>query len=163
VFLEDGWFATGDIGEIDPEGFLRITDRKKDLLVTAGGKNIAPQNLENLLKADPYISQAMVYGDRRPYLTALLTLDLDETCRYARAHGIAADTAPALAAHPRIYQLIAARVAQINQQLAAYETIKKFIIAPTDFTPEGGELTPTLKVKRKVVTQMYQEQLDRLY
>ena len=163
VFLEDGWFATGDIGEIDPEGFLRITDRKKDLLVTAGGKNIAPQNLENLLKADPYISQAMVYGDRRPYLTALLTLDLDETCRYARAHGIAADTAPALAAHPQIYQLIAARVAQINQQLAAYETIKKFIIAPTDFTPEGGELTPTLKVKRKVVTQMYQEQLDRLY
>ena len=163
VFLEDGWFATGDIGEIDPEGFLRITDRKKDLLVTAGGKNIAPQNLENLLKADPYISQAMVYGDRRPYLTALLTLDLDETCRYARAHGIAADTAPALAAHPQIHQLIAARVAQINQQLAAYETIKKFIIAPTDFTPESGELTPTLKVKRKVVTQMYQEQLDRLY
>jgi long-chain acyl-CoA synthetase len=163
VFLEAGWFATGDIGDIDPEGFLRITDRKKDLLVTAGGKNIAPQNLENLLKADPYISQAMVYGDRRPYLTALLTLDLDETCRYARAHGIAADTAPALAAHPQIYQLIAARVAQINQQLAAYETIKKFIIAPTDFTPESGELTPTLKVKRKVVTQMYQEQLDRLY
>jgi len=163
VFLEDGWFATGDIGEIDPEGFLRITDRKKDLLVTAGGKNIAPQNLENLLKADSYISQAMVYGDRRPYLTALLTLDLDETCRYARAHGIAADTAPALAAHPQIHQLITARVAQINQQLAAYETIKKFIIAPTDFTPESGELTPTLKVKRKVVTQMYQEQLDRLY
>jgi len=163
VFLEDGWFATGDIGEIDPEGFLRITDRKKDLLVTAGGKNIAPQNLENLLKADSYISQAMVYGDRRPYLTALLTLDLDETCRYARAHGIAADTAPALAAHPQIHQLITARVAQINQQLAAYETIKKFIIAPTDFTPESGELTPTLKVKRKVVTQMYQEQLERLY
>jgi long-chain acyl-CoA synthetase len=163
VFLEDGWFATGDIGEIDPEGFLRITDRKKDILVTAGGKNIAPQNLENLLKADPYISQAMVYGDRRPYLTALLTLDLDETCRYARAHGIAADTAPALAAHPQIYQLIAARVAQINQHLAAYETIKKFIIAPTDFTLESGELTPTLKVKRKVVTQKYQEQLDQLY
>ena len=163
VFLEDGWFATGDIGEIDPEGFLRITDRKKDLLVTAGGKDIAPQNLENLLKADSYISQAMVYGDRRPYLTALLTLDLDETCRYARAHGIAADTAPALAAHPQIHQLITARVAQINQQLAAYETIKKFIIAPTDFTPESGELTPTLKVKRKVVTQMYQEQLERLY
>jgi len=163
VFLEDGWFATGDIGEIDPEGFLRITDRKKDLLVTAGGKNIAPQNLENLLKADPYLSQAMVYGDRRPYLTAVLTLDLDEACHYARAHGIAADTAPALAAHPQIHQLIAARVAQINQQLAAYETIKKFIIAPTDFTPESGELTPTLKVKRKVVTQMYQEQLDRLY
>src|SRR5205814_8141834 len=132
VFVEDGWFATGDIGEIDADGFLRITDRKKDLIVTAGGKNIAPQNLENLLKADPYISQALVYGDRRPYLTAVLTLDPDETGRYARAHGIAADTAPALAAHPQIQQLIEARMAQLNQQLASYESIKKFIIAPTD-------------------------------
>ena len=163
VFLEDGWFATGDIGEIDTEGFLRITDRKKDLIVTAGGKNIAPQNLENLLKADPYISQAMVYGDRRPYLTAVLTLDPDATSRYARAHGIPGETTPALAAHPRIQQLLAERIAQLNQQLASYETIKKFIIAPTDFTPESGELTPTLKVKRKVVTQKYQAQLDRLY
>ena len=93
VFLDDGWFATGDIGEIDAEGFLRITDRKKDLIVTAGGKNIAPQNLENLLKTDPYISQAMVYGDRRPYLTAVLTLDLDATRQYAQA-GIAAETLP---------------------------------------------------------------------
>ena len=163
VFLDDGWFATGDIGEIDAEGFLRITDRKKDLIVTAGGKNIAPQNLENLLKTDPYISQAMVYGDRHPYLTAVLTLDLDATRQYAQAHGIAAETLPALAAHPQIQQLIEARVAQFNVQLASYETIKKFIIAPTDFTPESGELTPTLKVKRKVVTQQYQEQLERLY
>ena len=100
VFLEDGWFATGDIGEIDAAGFLRITDRKKDLIVTAGGKNIAPQNLENLLKTDPYISQAMVYGDRRPYLTAVLTLDLDEIRRYAQTQGIAAATAQALADHP---------------------------------------------------------------
>ena len=163
VFLEDGWFATGDIGEIDAEGFLRITDRKKDVIVTAGGKNIAPQNLENLLKTDPYISQAMVYGDRRPYLTAVLTLDLDAIRLYAQAHGIVADTAPAGAVHPQIQQLIEAHVAQCNAQLASYETIKKFIIAPTDFTPESGELTPTLKVKRKVVTQRYQAQLDRLY
>ena len=163
VFLPDGWFATGDIGEIDGEGFLRITDRKKDVIVTAGGKNIAPQNLENLLKADPYISQAMVYGDRRPYLTAVLTLDPDETRRYARAHGITGDTPQALAAHPQIHQLLEERVAQLNQPLASYDTIKKFIIAPTDFTPESGELTPTLKVKRKVVTQKYQAQLDRLY
>jgi long-chain acyl-CoA synthetase len=163
VFLEDGWFATGDIGEIDAEGFLRITDRKKDLLVTAGGKNIAPQNLENLLKTDPYISQAMVYGDRRPYLTAVLTLDLDAIRPYAQAHGIVADTVAACAAHPQIQQLLEARVAQLNAQLASYETIKKFIIAPTDFTPESGELTPTLKIKRKVVTQQYQVQLDRLY
>jgi len=163
VFLEDGWFATGDIGAIDQEGFLRITDRKKDLIVTAGGKNIAPQNLENLLKTDPYISQAMVYGDRRSYLTAVLTLDLDETRRYAHTRGIPGDTSQELAAQPQIHQLLEARVAHLNQQLASYETIKKFLIAPTDFTPESGELTPTLKVKRKVVTEKYQEQLERLY
>src|SRR5262249_40897333 len=114
VFLEEGWFATGDIGEIDSEGFLRITDRKKDLIVTAGGKNVAPQNLENLLKTDPYISQAMVYGDRRPYLTAILTLDLDETQRYAREHGIPGDTSQELAAQPQIHQLLEARVAHLN-------------------------------------------------
>ena len=163
VFLEDGWFATGDIGEIDHDGFLRITDRKKDLIVTAGGKNIAPQNLENLLKADPYISQALVYGDRRPYLTAVLTLDLAATRRYAGAHGIPGETSQELAAQPQIQQLLEARVAHLNQQLASYETIKNFIVAPTDFTPENGELTPTLKVKRKVVIQKYQEQIERLY
>jgi long-chain acyl-CoA synthetase len=163
VFLEDGWFATGDIGEIDPEGFLRITDRKKDLIVTAGGKNIAPQNLENLLKTDPYISQAMVYGDRRPYLTAILTLDLEETQRYARAHGIPGATAQELAVQPQVQQLLETRVAHLNQQLASYETIKKIFVAPSDFTPETGELTPTLKVKRKVVTQKYQEHIERLY
>ena len=163
VFLEDGWFATGDIGEIDHDGFLRITDRKKDLIVTAGGKNIAPQNLENLLKADPYISQALVYGDRRPYLTAVLTLDLEATRRYAGAHGIPGETSQELAAQPQIQQLLEARVAHLNQQLASYETIKNFIVAPTDFTPENGELTPTLKVKRKVVIQKYQEQIERLY
>ena len=163
VFLEDGWFATGDIGEIDNEGFLRITDRKKDLIVTAGGKNIAPQNLENLLKTDPYISQAMVYGDRRPYLTAVLTLDLDEMRRYARAHGVPGETSQEFAAQPQVQQLLETRVARLNQQLASYETIKKLFIAPTDFTPESGELTPTLKVKRKVVIQKYHEQIERLY
>ncbi|MBM3222406.1 MAG: long-chain fatty acid--CoA ligase [Candidatus Tectomicrobia bacterium] len=163
VFLEDGWFATGDIGEIDHEGFLRITDRKKDLIVTAGGKNIAPQNLENLLKTDLYISQAMVYGDRRPYLTAVVTLDLEATQQYARAKNIPVDTSEALAAHPQIVQLLEDRVTQMNAQLASYESIKKIFIAPTDFTPESGELTPTLKVKRKVVTEKYQQQLEQLY
>jgi long-chain acyl-CoA synthetase len=143
VFLDDGWFATGDIGEMDAEGFLRITDRKKDVIVTAGGKNIAPQNLENLLKTDPYISQAMVYGERRPYLTAILTLDLDATRQYAQTHGITAETLPALTAHPQIQQLIEARMAKLNAQLASYETIKKFIIAPTDFTPEWRTDTDT--------------------
>ncbi|MGE3536395.1 MAG: long-chain fatty acid--CoA ligase [Candidatus Tectimicrobiota bacterium] len=163
VFLEGGWFATGDIGEIDAEGFLRITDRKKDLIVTAGGKNIAPQNLENLLKTDPYISQAMVYGDRRPYLTAVVTLDLEATQRYARAQGISAATPQELAAHPQIIRLLEERIAQCNQQLASYETIKKFVLAPTDFSVESGELTPTMKVKRKVVTENYRTQLEQLY
>lgn len=163
VFLDDGWFATGDIGEIDAEGFLRITDRKKDLIVTAGGKNIAPQNLENLLKTDPHISQVMVYGDRRPYLTAILTLDVDAMQRYAHTHGIAVSAASDLAQHPQIVQLLTERVERLNTQLASYETIKKFFIAPTDFTPEGGELTPTLKVKRKVVTEKYQDEIARMY
>lgn len=163
VFLEDGWFATGDIGELDSDGFLRITDRKKDLIVTAGGKNIAPQNIENLLKTDRYISQAMIYGDRKQYLSAVLTLDPDATTQYARLQGIAFDQPEELATHPRIHALLERRIVQLNQRLAAYETVKKFIIAPSDFTPESGELTPTLKIKRKVVTRKYQTQLDQLY
>jgi long-chain acyl-CoA synthetase len=102
VFRDDGWFATGDIGELDEEGFLRITDRKKDLIVTSGGKNIAPQNIENLLKTDRYISQAMVYGDRRNYLTAILTLDMEEVGSYAREHGIQYNRPEELASHPHI-------------------------------------------------------------
>jgi long-chain acyl-CoA synthetase len=131
--------------------------------VTSGGKNIAPQNLENLLKTDRYISQAMVYGDRRKYLTAVLTLDLEETAQYAREHGIGYSKPAELATCPQIRQLLEQRVAVLNHRLAAYETIKSFIIAPTDFTQESGELTPTLKVKRKIVIQKYQTQLDQLY
>jgi long-chain acyl-CoA synthetase len=163
VFHDDGWFATGDIGALDSEGFLRITDRKKDLIVTSGGKNIAPQNIENLLKTDRYISQAMVYGDRHHYLTAVLTLDMEEVGPYARAHNIPYHQPEELAAQPQIRQLVESRVAALNQRLASYETIKKFIIAPTDFSPENGLLTPTLKVKRKIVTQQYQTQLEQLY
>jgi len=163
VFLDDGWFATGDIGEIDADGFLRITDRKKDLLVTAGGKNVAPQNIENLLKGDPLISQAMVYGDRRPFLTAVLTLDMEAATSYARELGISGETAAELAGNPQVRTLLEGRVERVNQRLAPYETIKKFVIAREDFTEASNELTPTLKVKRQVVTQKYQEELDALY
>ena len=163
VFGEDGWFATGDIGELDAEGFLRITDRKKDLLVTAGGKNIAPQNIENLLKTDPYISQVMVYGDRRPFLTAVITLDPDAIVAYAQDLGLSDVSLEDLATHPLIHKLLEERIALANQQLASYETIKKFIIGRTDFSEENGELTPTLKIKRQVVTRKYQDQLDQLY
>jgi long-chain acyl-CoA synthetase len=163
VFHEDGWFATGDIGELDAQGFLRITDRKKDVIVTAGGKNIAPQNIENLLKTDRYISQVMVHGDRRPFLTAVITLDPDEIVAYAQGLGLPDVSLAALATHPLIYKLLEERVALANQRLAPYETIKKFIIVPTDFSEESGELTPTLKVRRQVVTRKYHDQLDRLY
>ena len=163
VFLDDGWFATGDIGEIDADGFLRITDRKKDLIITAAGKNIAPQNIENLLKADRYISQAMVYGDQRQFLTAILTLDPDEITAYAQAQGLGDVNLVTLSTHPHVVKLLHERVDTVNQRLASYETIKKFIVAPTDFSQETGELTPTLKVKRKVVTEKYHSDLEKLY
>ncbi len=163
VFGDDGWFATGDIGEIDAQGFLRITDRKKDLIVTAGGKNVAPQNIENLLKTDRYISQAMVYGDKQKYLTAIVTLDPDEITAYAHQQGIEDTRIDALAAHPEIVKLLDERVTVVNQRLPSFESIIKFVIAPEDFTQEGGELTPTLKVKRKVVTEKYATELAQLY
>jgi long-chain acyl-CoA synthetase len=163
VFQEDGWFATGDIGELDAEGFLRITDRKKDIIVTAGGKNIAPQNIENLLKTDRYISQVMVHGDRRPFLTAVITLDPDEIVAYAQGLGLPDASLETLATHPLIQKLLEERVALTNQRLAPYETIKKFIIVPTDFSEESGELTPTLKIKRQAVTRKYQDRLNQLY
>ncbi len=163
VFGDDGWFATGDIGEIDTDGFLRITDRKKDLIVTAGGKNVAPQNIENLLKTDRYISQVMVHGDKQKYLTAIVTLDPDEITAYAQTQGIEDTRIDALAANPTIVKLLDERVTAVNQRLPSFESIKKFVIAPEDFTQEGGELTPTLKVKRKVVTEKYATELEQLY
>jgi len=163
VFLADGWFATGDVGEIDAEGFLRITDRKKDMLVTAGGNTVAPQNLENLLTGDPLISQAMVYGDRRPFLTAVLTLDEEAARTYARELGIGGETMAELAADPQIRILLEWRVQRVNQGLAPYETIKNFVIAREDFSEAGNELTPTLKLKRQVVTEKYRAELEALY
>ncbi|HEX2440204.1 MAG TPA: long-chain fatty acid--CoA ligase [Methylomirabilota bacterium] len=163
AFEPEGWFHTGDIGRIDEDGFLFITDRKKDLIVTAGGMNIAPQNIENLLKADPFISQAMVHGDRRPYPVALITVNPDELAKFAREHGVLTSDAAALVRHPTIVERVARTVEEKNTQLQSYAKIKKFTILPVDFTPEGGELTPTLKVKRKVVSEKYRKELEALY
>jgi len=163
VFLPDGWFATGDIGTIDADGFLYITDRKKDLIVTAGGINIAPQNLENLLKGDPFISQAMVHGDRRPYPVALITLNPDELAKFAREQGILVTDRAALAKHPKVVERVARIIEDRNAELQSYAKIKKFAILPEDFTIENGNLTPTLKVKRKIITEAHQELLDSLY
>jgi long-chain acyl-CoA synthetase len=159
----DGWLHTGDIGVLDEEGFLRITDRKKDIIVTSGGKNIAPQNLENLLKNDRYVSQAFVYGDRKKYLTALLTLAPEEIVVWATRKGIADRSVEALAKHPETVKLMQGVVDEVNRGLASFEQVKKFALLETDFSQETGELTPTLKVRRKVVVEKYGRILDDLY
>jgi long-chain acyl-CoA synthetase len=163
VFLPDGWFATGDIGKLDSEGFLYITDRKKDLIVTAGGMNIAPQNIENLLKGDPFISQAMVHGDKRPYPVALITLNPEELAKFAREQGILITDPTALAKHPKVLQRVSRIVEERNAGLQSYAKVKKFAILPDDFTVDNGLLTPTLKVKRKIITDQHKELLDSLY
>src|SRR5262249_11549761 len=155
VFEPSGWFHSGDIGRIDEEGFLFITDRKKDLIVTAGGMNIAPQNIENMLKADPFISQAMVCGDRKPYPVALITLNAAELAKFAREPAITPTDPAVVVKHPKVVERVARTVEEKNSQLQSYAKIKKFTVLPGDFSQEGGELTPTLKVKRKIVSNKY--------
>jgi long-chain acyl-CoA synthetase len=159
--LRDGWLYTGDIGHLDEAGHLVITDRKKDIIVTAGGKNVAPQNLENELKTDPLISQVMVHGDRRKFLSALVTLNEENARKWAADSGIPADAA--LHEHPALTARIQRAIDALNAKQASYATIKRFAIIKGDFTQETGELTPTLKVKRKVVTQKYRSVLDGFY
>jgi long-chain acyl-CoA synthetase len=158
----DGWFHTGDIGEIDADGFLRITDRKKDLLKTSGGKYVAPQKVENLLKLQPHVSHAVVIGDNRKYCTALVTLDQPEVEAWAKSKGIAV-SGDALAGHPEVQKLIEAEVAAMNQHLASWESIKYVRVLPGDFSPETGELTPSLKVKRKVIATRYADVIESMY
>ncbi len=160
----DGWFHSGDIGVIEDDGKLRITDRKKDLIVTAGGKNVAPQNIENSLKAlCPYLSQVMVYGDKRKYLSALLTLSEDNAQSWAKQEGITAEGLAELSANGKVASLIKGYVDDLNGRLASYETIKKYKILPHDFDQGTGELTPTMKVKRKFCTEKYADILASFY
>jgi long-chain acyl-CoA synthetase len=161
--IQDGWFHTGDIGFLDEEGFLHITDRKKDIIVTSAGKNIAPQKIEALAKSHPMLSQLLVHGDRRNYLTALITLNVEEATRYAGDHQILFTEFKDLARHPRMIARVQKTIDEINQSLASFETIKKFMILPEDFTVEAGTLTPSLKVRRKIVEKKYQAELDQLY
>jgi len=163
AFEPTGWFHTGDIGRLDEDGFLFITDRKKDLIVTAGGMNIAPQNVENMLKADPFISQVLVHGDRRPYPVALITLNPDELAKFAREHGIIAADPAALVKHPKVVERVARTVEEKNTHLQSYAKVKKFTVLVGDFTQESGELTPTLKVKRKVVAERHRKSIEELY
>jgi len=160
--IVDGWLHTGDIGEVEPDGFIKITGRKKDIIITAGGKNITPANLEAEIKQHPLVSQCVVVGDRRPYLVALVTLDPEEAVKYAQEHKLPEDPAQ-LAQNPDVKAAIEAHVEKINQNFARVEQVKKISILPHDLSQESGELTPTLKVKRAVVAQKHEGAIEQLY
>ena len=160
----DGWLKTGDIGEVDNRGFLRITDRKKDLIKTSGGKYIAPQAIEGKLKATcPYISQVIVHGDKRNFVTALVTLDEEATMKWAKDNGFNGKPYSEIVMTPEAKKLLDPYFAEVNKTLAKYESVKQFAILPKDLTIDEGELTPSLKVKRKVVEKKYATVLDKMY
>jgi long-chain acyl-CoA synthetase len=158
----DGWLLTGDLGSITDDGFLKITGRKKDLIITSSGKNITPVNIESQLRESRYITEAAVFGDNRPYLVAILTLDRDEAVKLAARLGIDADSAT-LAADPDVHAEIQKEVDAVNAKMARIEQIKRFAILDRDLTQADGELTPTLKVKRAVVYKKYADLFAGLY
>jgi len=159
----DGWFKTGDIGELDNDGFLHITDRKKDLIKTSGGKFIAPQPIENALKANVLIAQAALIGDRRKFASVIIAPHFPLLEDWARANNVAFASRQELVAAPKVRELYKGIVEDVNKKLAHFETIKKILLAPDEFTVATGEITPTLKLKRRVIETKYKQQIDELY
>jgi long-chain acyl-CoA synthetase len=164
AFTDDGFFKTGDIGEVDADGFLKITDRKKDLIKTSGGKYIAPNHIEGEFKAIcPYVSQVVVIGQARNYVTMVLTLDPDAILGWAAGGPLAGQSYEAIATSPDAEALVASSVKELNARLNRWETVKKFTILPRDFSVETGELTPSLKIKRKAVETTFSTDIEKMY
>ena len=159
----DGWLHTGDIGELDADGFLKIIDRKKELIITSGGKNISPALVEYELQRHPLIGQACAIGDRRNYVTALLVLDPETTPAWARAQGIAFDSLADLAAHPEVLAEVERGVAEANSHLARPEQVRRFTLLPAEWTAQSGELTPSMKRRRRVIIDRYAKEIEELY
>jgi long-subunit acyl-CoA synthetase (AMP-forming) len=163
TFDTDGWLHTGDIGEIDSDGFLKIVDRKKELIITAGGKNISPANLEGLLKTHPLVGQACAIGDQRPYVSALIVLDAELAPGWAAQNGVTFTDVASFSREPRVVAEIQKAVDEANQHVSNVERIKRFTILPTEWTVDSEELTPTLKLKRRVIHHKYTDEIDDLY
>jgi long-chain acyl-CoA synthetase len=159
----DGWLHTGDVGAVDEDGFFRITDRMKDIIITAGGKNITPSELENELKFSPYITDAVVIGDKKAYLTVIIMIDQENVEKFAQDHDVPFSNYASLTKAPQVQDLIQAEIDRVNGKFARVEQIKKFFLLDTQLSAEDEELTPTMKLKRQLVQKKYAPQIDAMY